>query len=83
MPKTGAAQINSAVRSVLAKHWVDMNVLRISSTRGTVRIEGDMRLLPGHHPRQPGAAKMERIQSEIRRIPGVRRVRFMDSSTSA
>ena len=83
MASPPATQIISGVRSVLAKHWIDLNALRMTVTRaGTVRIAGEVLLLPGRFPREPGGSKMDLIQADIRRVHGVLRVRFLDSATA-
>ena len=80
LSKIGATQINAGVKSVLAKHWIEISALRITTTRGMVLIRGDLRMLPGHLPQVISGVKLELMQAEIRRIPGVERVRFADET---
>ena len=40
-------QINSRVRSLLARHWIDLKRVQVGSFRGTVRLAGELCRLGG------------------------------------
>ena len=69
-------KVNSLVRSVLARHWIDLQRVRYATFRGTVRIRGNLsRLGAGDRP-QLTPADLEIFEHEIRRIRGANRVCF-------
>lgn len=67
-------QINARVRSVLARHWIDTQRVRIGSFRGTVRLSGELRLICERTGRNFDGMQLELVVSEIRAIRGVARV---------
>ena len=69
-------QINSGVRSVLARHLVDPRGVEVSASRGVVRLRGQIyRLSEGpYQPMSPETLLV--IEGEILRIKGVTRVFF-------
>jgi hypothetical protein len=69
-------KINSAVRSILFRHWIDVNQVAIRHHKGNVRLLGTLRLLPGTGFRQSQQKLNETLEQEIRRVPGVKRVRI-------
>jgi hypothetical protein len=69
-------QINSKVRSVLAKHWIDIQKLRFGSFRGTVRLSGELYLAGDRSASFLDAAKITLVENQVRRIRGVARVYF-------
>jgi hypothetical protein len=67
-------QINSGVRSVLARHLVDPHGVEVSAIRGVVRLRGQIYHL-GHGPYYPMSPEvLLAIEGEILRIKGVLRV---------
>jgi hypothetical protein len=70
-------QINARVRSVLARHWIDTQRMRIGSFRGTVRLSGELRLICERRTgRKFDGMQLELVVNEIRAICGVSRVHF-------
>jgi hypothetical protein len=67
-------KINTKVRAVLVKHWIDTQALKFGSFRGTVRLTGELFVLGDRISKNFDGAKLEAIESEVRRIPGVSRV---------
>ncbi len=65
-------RINSLVRSVFARHWIDLRRVRFASFRGSVRISGELCVLGS----RPDAARVEILESEIRDLKGVKQVYF-------
>ena len=68
-------KINSCVRSVLSRHYVDLQRLSYASFRGTVRLQGELAHLSARSS-AIDLGQIEKIDQEIRRIPGVVRVNF-------
>ena len=69
-------QINARVRAVLAKRWMDTHRLKFGSFKGTVRFSGQLHALGNRSASHLDAAKLEMIESELKRIRGVSRVFF-------
>ncbi len=69
-------QINARVRSVLARHWVDLHKIKFGSYKGTVRFHGELCHLGGTAFGVSDVSKVEAIESGIRSIAGVKRVHF-------
>lgn len=67
---------NSRIRSVLARHWVDLQKLRFGAFRGTVRLSGELCHLGSGRFGSSEAVKLESLEQDMRRIPGVRHVYF-------
>ena len=67
-------RINSQVRSLLARHWIDLKKIQIGSFRGTVRITGELSRLGGEGcpPYEPHL--IETLEMEIRALADVERV---------
>jgi hypothetical protein len=66
-------KINSGVRSVLSRHWIDLQRVSYASFRGNVRLQGELGYLGGRGAGQE-ISQFEKIEQEIRRVPGVTRV---------
>lgn len=65
-------EINSAVRRVLVRHWIDLGRISIRTQKGTVTVRGVLDKLPeSDQPLTPQV--VEGIFSDIRRIHGARR----------
>ena len=71
---TSDFKINCKVRSVFARHWLDLQRVRFASFRGTVRVQGELVVLGGEGRLEP--TKIEVLETEIRRIGGVKRIVF-------
>ena len=69
-------RINSRVRSVFARHWVDLQKVRFASFRGTVRVSGEISILGSHAAGQIDPAKISVLETEIRQIKEVKQVFF-------
>ena len=70
-------QIIGRVRGVLGKHFLDMDELHISCTKGVVRIMGTFRRLGQLAEALPITEKsLHDLKLEIKRLPGVTRVQL-------
>ena len=69
-------QINSRVRSLLARHWIDLKRVQVGSFRGTVRLAGELCRLGGESAGRHEPQLVETLDQEIRAIPDVERVHF-------
>ena len=69
-------QIRTNVRSVLTRHWIDLARLSFDCCCGSVRFRGEISFAEGHRCSSP-AALLETLESEIKRIPGVKSVYLM------
>ena len=69
-------RINSSVRSLLARRWVDLRKVQVSSFRGTVRLTGEINKLgcEGVAPSEP--QYMDQIELDIQALPEVERAYF-------
>ena len=67
---------NTAVRSVLARHWIDVQRIKFGCFRGTVRFTGSLAFLGTRANGTLDAAKVELLEREIKRLQGVSRVYF-------
>ena len=72
------ARINSMVRSVLVRRWVDLDRLRIGTSDGVVYVEGELRqglsLATAIGEGKPSVQFIRKVDRELRRISGVRDV---------
>ena len=74
---SGDFQINSRVRGIFAKHWLDTSQLSVVTIKGNVYIGGQVRKLPAvSHEIEVNEDLMETINFEISRIRGVKRVNY-------
>lgn len=65
--------INCYVRKVLVRHWIDLGRVSMRTTRGVVRLSGELRTL--RNPKDElSTALILTILTEIRRIKNVRRI---------
>ena len=69
-------QINSKIRAILARHWVDAEKLQFRTTGGTVRFHGVLARQGSFAGCEVDATLVEVLISEIRRISGVQKVYF-------
>ena len=69
-------RINSLVRSVFARHWIDLQRVRYASFGGAVRVSGELCVLGGQPQAKIDAARVEILEAEIRRLNGVKQVYF-------
>ncbi len=73
----GDFQINSRVRGIFAKHWLDTSRLSVVTIKGNVYIGGYVRKLPAVSlDIEVNEDLMETINFEIGRIKGVKRVTY-------
>ena len=74
---SGDFQINSRVRGIFAKHWLDTSQLSVVTIKGNVYIGGNVRKLPAVSlDVDVNEDLMEIINYEIGRIRGVKRVTY-------
>ena len=69
-------QINSKLRAILARHWIDSQQLRFGSFRGTVRFSGKLAYLGARDEIGAGGSKVEILERAAKALQGVRRVYF-------
>jgi hypothetical protein len=69
-------RINSSVRSLLARRWVDLKKAQVSSFRGTVRVSGEISKLGCEGVAPPDPHFMDHLELEIQALPEVERVYF-------
>lgn len=69
-------QINSGVRSLLAKHWIDLKKVQLGAFHGTVRLTGELCRLGGECASDHDPRLVDNLDAEIRMIRGVERVYF-------
>jgi hypothetical protein len=72
--KVSDIRINSLVKSVLTKHWVDVHKIKLDYFGGTIRLSGEICPIGTGARRRLDPYTVELIESEIRRVPGVKRV---------
>lgn len=65
-------RIKSMVKTVLVRHWVDIHRIRIECFRGNVHLKGELCQLKRRESSEN--TLLEKIEREIRRLPGVRKV---------
>lgn len=63
-------EINRDIRRVLVRHWIDLGQLSVRSTGGRVNVRGRLQRIEGRSEELTSSI-VERIATEIRRIPGV------------
>ena len=68
-------KVNAWIRSVFARHWIDLRQVKYTNSRGTVRIRGELRRLGGGRS-QLSPGDLELFEQEIKRVSGVSRVYF-------
>jgi hypothetical protein len=69
-------RINSQVRSLLARHWLDLNKVQIGTFHGTVRLTGKLTRLGGELASRHEPRLIEILDIELRGLNGVERVYF-------
>lgn len=70
-------RIVGRVRGVFGKHFLDMDELHMSCAKGVVRVIGVFRRLAQLEDSMPMTDKtLHTLEMEIKRIPGVRRVKL-------
>lgn len=70
-------KVNSAVRSVLSRHWIDFTRIGFGSVNGTVRLAGILARLSNESEESHLTAKnVMQIESELTAIKSVKRVYF-------
>lgn len=68
-------QINSRVRGILARHWIDTNLITAMTIRGVVFLQGRMKkitMIPGQE--EVGEETLASMELEMRHIKGVRQI---------
>jgi hypothetical protein len=68
--------INSRIRAILARHWVDAEKLQFRTTAGTVRFHGVLARQGAVATCDIDSTLVEVLINEIRRIEGVQKVYF-------
>ena len=70
-------QINSRVRGIFAKHWLDTSQLSVVTIKGIVYLGGHVRKLPAvSSDIEVDEDLMQNIDFEISRIKGVKRITY-------
>ena len=69
--------VNCKVRAILARHWIDLQKIRFHFVRGTLYLKGELRQLGPRGPVPLDGLVLERLEWEIRGIPGVKKVYFL------
>ena len=69
------SRIKSLVKAVFARHWIDLQKIEYRSIRGTVHVRGELCRLSGRASVRDRSL-FEVIESEIKRIPGVKGIHF-------
>jgi len=69
-------QINSKIRAILARHWIDSEKLHFRTTGGTVRFHGVLARQGSFTVCEVDTTLLEVLINEIRRTPGVQKVYF-------
>ncbi|MFH1421437.1 MAG: hypothetical protein ABIH42_01785 [Planctomycetota bacterium] len=70
-------QINTQVRRILARHWIDVNVISIMTVRGTVFLQGKfVRIAANPENKEIKEDDMVVLDREMKSIPGVRQIVF-------
>jgi hypothetical protein len=73
----GDFQINSRVRGIFSKHWLDISRLSVVTIKGNIYIGGNVRKLPSvSSDIKIDKDLMETIDFEIGRIKGVKRITY-------
>ena len=67
-------RINSLVKSILVKHWVDLQKIQFDTHRGNVYLRGELSQLKRRNTGEFDRSLFDAIESEIKRIRGVRKV---------
>jgi hypothetical protein len=74
---TSDFQVNSRVRGIFAKHWLDTSQLSVVTIKGNVYLGGRIRKLPAvSSDIEINEELMEAIDFEIGRIKGVKRITY-------
>jgi len=68
--------INSKIRAILTRHWIDADRLRFRTTAGTVRFHGTLARQGSLMVCDVEATLIEVLINEIRHVPGVQKVYF-------
>jgi hypothetical protein len=82
MSRINDFQINSQVRRVLTRNWLDLKKIRYSSIGGIVYLRGAIDVMYGAPLTREGswdgvtAKYVDRIEKDIRSIPDVKSIRF-------
>ncbi|TDJ69818.1 MAG: hypothetical protein E2O39_10945 [Planctomycetota bacterium] len=69
-------QITANVRKALIRHWIDLECLKITPSRGVVRVSGELRTLRRDVRHEGLTSLLQILEDEIRRCHGVERVLF-------
>lgn len=70
-------KINSKVRAVLARHWIDLTRLSFASVNGIVRLSGTLRRMSSESGEKHFSGQnIDKIETEILAIKEVKRAYF-------
>jgi len=70
-------KINSRVRGIFARHWIDTSKLSIVSVKGIVYLGGQLRKIAGASSQiKINEDLLDKIDAEIRRLKDVKRVTY-------
>lgn len=70
-------KLNSKVRKIVIANWLDVSQIRTRVTRGVVHFAGHVKRL-GEDPKEPESNEpyLEKLDEEVRRLPGFRGANF-------
>ncbi len=69
-------QIRSRLRSIIAKHWIDLQKTSFTCTKGIVRMTGELHHTGGSAAVPVDRSKIESMEADLHRTKGVQRVHF-------
>jgi hypothetical protein len=69
-------ELNSGVRSVLNRHWIDLTKTSFFARRGHVHLGGEVAVLGGRGEKDGTAEALKATEAELRRLRDVKTVSF-------
>lgn len=69
-------ELNSGVRSVLSRHWIDLTKTSFFARKGHVHLGGEVALLGAGGEKEGTAEMLKATEAEIRRLRDVKTVSF-------
>ncbi len=76
MDNLSDTQIRSRLRSIVAKHWIDLQKTNFTCTKGIVRMTGELHHTGGSSSIPVDKTKIENLEHDLSRTKGVQRVHF-------
>ncbi len=69
-------ELNSGVRGVLNRHWIDLTKTSFFARKGHVRLGGEVAVLGGRGEKDGTAETLKATEAELRRLRDVKTVSF-------